>query len=178
MSVKNICNKDSVSLFKKTENGINHFFFDYEFKDDRIINLVNNDLFNVVFKLNPELIEDIKIITKTDKDGCVILFFKDILKEIKIKKRFICIDYVIQETNEYLIYKTIPSKKYEFPGYTSIEWNEALIMITKPDDLNKTKFSCKFLIEEDEDVPIYVENTIGKLIKNVFIKLKFLIDTL
>ena len=51
-------------------------------------------------------------------------------------------------------------------------------MITKPDDLNKTKFSCKFLIEEDEDVPIYVENTIGKLIKNVFIKLKFLIDTL
>lgn len=176
MSIKKICSKDNINLYKKTDNGIHNFYFEYDIHNDKIFNLLKNDIFKIIFELNKDLIDKMEVICQNSEGGTIILFFKDVLKDIKMKKRFICIHYTVDNRNDNITYKTKElNNDFNFEGYLPIQWKHAEIQFILIQD--KINAKCNFLLDEDLDTPIYVENTIGKLIKNVFIKLKYLVHT-
>ena len=180
-----ICKKQNIILKKNKEE--NTFSLNFKIINNNIVisNIINMNLFTLFHKLNEQVIEDAKILsTNNDNTNIQILYiFKQFGQELGIPKKFMKLD-INQYTENGNIYFRSKTPTY----IKSSDKNEIFQNNLKKCEEIKSNFSnlnitthsadfeYLFNMDINEDLPIYMENLIGVLMKKIFINIKEFIE--
>ena len=173
-----------------------------------LTNFLSHYIWELLDKINPDLIEKIHILKiYNDDEADILMFLKHIAKELGIKQKYIIfntkriIDYEnnciffknkdINLINENLVKEYLESINLEKNKYEPILYNFGTIKISlkntsilellNENNSNKivnTDFETHFQLIMKDELPIYMENLIGLIIKKIFYNLKVFIDKL
>ena len=171
-------------------------------------NLLSHNIYELLDKINPDLIEKIKIMKIYNEDSAdILIVLKHIAKEVGIKQKYILfnahrtIDF--KNNKVFFVNKDIglmdEQLAIHYMGMANINTNkcEALIYnfgtveITiannnisdlmgggNTNKLIDANFETHFQLTMKDQLPIYMENLIGLMIKKLFYNLKTFIDKL
>ncbi len=208
-----VCNKGDILLNSYLKDNIKTYklLFSMNNIDSSKINLTNflsHYIWELLDKINPDLIEKIHILKiYNDDEADILMFLKHIAKELGIKQKYIIfntkriIDYEnnciffknkdINLINENLVKEYLESINLEKNKYEPILYNFGTIKISlkntsilellNENNSNKivnTDFETHFQLIMKDKLPIYMENLIGLIIKKIFYNLKVFIDKL
>lgn len=177
---KTVCNKHDIYLKRnKTENT---YLINFMVKNENVDlpNIINFKLYDLLFQLNKDILEHVKIIEQPSSNEAHILFlFKQFGKELGIKKKYMFVKTNIEISNNTIIFHST-SMKYEgdlTKGYDMLHDNcsDLRIFINNKHDIH---FIYKFNIMMKDKLPIYMENLIGLLMKKIFYRLKIFIENI
>jgi len=207
-----ICNKGNLILESYNNNNNNNNNKCYSLTYDlnnlnpnkvNIKSLLDIGIYELLEKINPDLIEKIYILNKLNENETdICMIFKHIAKEIGIKQKYIIfrtskiinnntiifdnkdlnfIDSNIE--NNYLTNLDLNRNLYEKMifnyGKTEIVLNNINYNDLDAINLNiNLNFSINFQILINDDLPIYMENMIGLMFKKIFYNLKQFIDNI
>jgi len=173
-----------------------------------LTNFLSHNIYELLDKINPDLIEKIHILKiYNDNEADILMILKHIAKEVGIKQKYIIfntkriIDYEnnsifftnkdINLINENLVKEYLQSINLEKNKYEAILYNFGTIKISitntnilelsNENNTNKivnTDFETHFQLIMEDELPIYMENLIGLMIKKIFYNLKVFIDNL
>ena len=211
-----VCNKGEMPLYSKIHNINKLKAYEMCFSINsidasklNIENLLGYNIYELLEKLNVDLIEKIVILKIHDNNKAdIIIILKHIAKEVGIKQKYLMfrssriIDYdnnivyfnnkdisLINEKlkNDYL---NILEKDYTMKNFEPLLYNYGTIKIII-DNYNlkqlqnynnnnnvNIKLDVDFQIITKDDLPIYMENIIGLMMKKIFYNLKLFIDKL
>tara|TARA_Y100000768_G_C23958267_1_gene673926 strand:- start:554 stop:1219 length:666 start_codon:yes stop_codon:yes gene_type:complete len=208
-----ICDKGDILLKSYLNLENNKKVYNLTFNIDNINpnklnfeNLLNHNIYTLLEKINPELIDKIQILNVyNDNAADIIIILKNIVKELGIKQKYILfytkrkidLENNIIYFNNYDINLMDPDLAYHYTDMLKLYKNyEALIYKigsieikiknTKISDIyNKTnnnnvnlEFDTKFQLLMDDELPLHMEDIIGLMIKKLFYNLKQFIDKL
>ena len=174
-----ICNKYNMPLrFDKNSKCYtlkfncknSHFNFD---------ELISFNIYNLIEKLNPDLIHKIEILKEYSKDEIDVLFiFKRVGAELGLAQKYMALHVEKKqiENNIYINSSHINYSKDNFEKRLEPLICEFSEMILYNTHLSMLDLYYKFNINTNEDLPIYMENYIGLMIKKIFFNLKVFID--
>ena len=184
-----ICKKQNIILKKKEENtfSLNFKITNYNINISKIINM---NLFILFHELNKDVIEEVKLLsTNNDNTNIHILYiFKQFGIELGIPKKFMKLE-IKQHTENGNIYFHSKTPKYietrpvnenlqnNLKKCEEIKSNFSNLNITNI-KTNSADFEYLFNMDINEDLPIYMENLIGVLMKKIFINIKEFIENL
>jgi|TARA_R110001592_G_scaffold136001_4_gene352677 hypothetical protein len=183
-----ICKKQNIILKKNKEE--NTFSLNFKIINNNIVisNIINMNLFTLFHKLNEQVIEDAKILsTNNDNTNIQILYiFKQFGQELGIPKKFMKLD-INQYTENGNIYFRSKTPTYikssdkneifqnNLKKCEEIKSNFSNLNITNI-NTHSADFEYLFNMDINEDLPIYMENLIGVLMKKIFINIKEFIE--
>ena len=176
-----ICDKQNIILKKNKEN--KNFLLDLTLVNNNIDikKIISFKIYELMSELNKDIIEKILIEDTEMEDKKNILFvFKHICQEFGIPKKYMYLETEIisdiNDKNFKIIGRTI---KYGGMIENSEQVNSdiSLLNITLEED-NKMNLTYEFNIEFDENIPIYMENMFGLLMKKIFYNLKIFIENI
>ena len=206
---KIVCNKGNILLSELKMPLSNASVFNLQFDlnnlDTSKVNidlLLTAQLYNLLEKVNGDLIEKIYILNSLDSvdiletDICIVL--KQIAKEVGIKQKYILfrstkylnkLNKSITYYNKDLIYEhkdlipvylntlNLDNNKYEALTFT---FGKTIITLsdTNTEKFINLKFSIDFQITMTDDIPMYMTNFIGLMFKKMFYNVKLFIDNL
>tara|TARA_X000000368_G_scaffold418516_1_gene418529 strand:+ start:6194 stop:6856 length:663 start_codon:yes stop_codon:yes gene_type:complete len=208
-----VCDKGNMLLdsYLKDNTKTYKLAFSMNNIDSSKINLTNflsHNIYELLDKINPDLIEKIHILKiYNDNEADILMILKHIAKEVGIKQKYIIfntkriIDYKnnsifftnkdINLINENLVKEYLQSINLEKNKYEAILYNFGTIKISltnanilelsNENNTNKivnTDFETHFQLIMEDELPIYMENLIGLMIKKIFYNLKVFIDNL
>lgn len=172
---KIICSKNDIILTKIN----NDFNISFKLKYNKnIFKFLNSKLFILIGELNKEIIEDVKVVNKiSNNENDVLYVFKRFGSELGISKKHLLIKTLFHNNN---------NNNIEIIG-KNININK-IINNTEPIDCHFSKLiisninndfiniNYDFNMTINEDLPIYMNNIIGILMKKIFLNLKIFID--
>ena len=206
---KIVCNKGNILLSElrmpRSNASVFNLQFDLNNLDTSKVNidlLLTAQLYNLLEKVNGDLIEKIYILNSLDSvdiletDICIVL--KQIAKEVGIKQKYILfrstkylnkLNKSITYYNKDLIYEhkdlipvylntlNLDNNKYEALTFT---FGKTIITLsdTNTEKFINLKFSIDFQITMTDDIPMYMTNFIGLMFKKMFYNVKLFIDNL
>ena len=206
---KVVCNKGNILLSELKMPLSNASVFNLQFDlnnlDTSKVNidlLLTTQLYNLLEKVNGDLIEKIYILNSLDSvdiletDICIVL--KQIAKEVGIKQKYILfrstkylnkLNNTITYYNKDLIYEhkdLIPdylnSLNLDNNKYEAMTFNFGKTIITlsniNSEKIINLKFSIDFQITITDDIPKYMSNIIGLMFKKMFHNVKLFIENL
>lgn len=206
---KLVCNKGNILLSEIRIPLTNVSVFNLQFElnnlDTSKVNidlLLTTQLYNLIEKVNVDLIEKIYILdsletlNNQETDICIVL--KQIAKEVGIKQKYILfrstkylnkLNNTITYYNKDLIYEhkdLIPdylnSLNLDNNKYEAMTFNFGKTIITlsniNSEKIINLKFSIDFQITITDDIPKYMTNIIGLMFKKMFHNVKLFIDNL
>jgi hypothetical protein len=208
-----ICDKGNMILTSYLIDNIKTYKLAFSLNniDDSKINLPNlltHNIYELLDKINPDLIEKIKILKIYNDDMAdVLIVLKHIAKEIGLKQKFILfntkrkidternvVSFVNKDiclidenlASQYLDYVNLDKNKYESIIYNfgTVEitlTNANIIDLISGKNANKyidVNFETYFQLILKDELPIYMENILGLMIKKMFYNLKTFIDKL
>tara|TARA_X000000368_G_C23028870_1_gene711523 strand:- start:961 stop:1632 length:672 start_codon:yes stop_codon:yes gene_type:complete len=213
---KLVCDKGNMLLYSYLKDNIKTYklLFAINNIDTSKINLENFlslNIWKLIDKINPDLIEKIHIMkVYNDNDADILILLKQIAKDIGMKQKYIIFNtkrkldninnriiFINKDLNlvdnnkmkEYLKSINININRYEKIVYNFgiIKISLSNINITELEDKNNktnktniinSKFETDFQLIINDNLPIYMENLIGLIIKKIFYNLKVFIDNL
>lgn len=173
-----------------------------------LTNFLSHNIYELLDKINSDLIEKIHILKIYNDDAAdILIILKHIAKEVGIKQKYIIfytkrtIDYqnntlfftnqdinLIDENlvKQYLKSIDLDKKKYEsilykFGTIKISLTNTSILELLDENNSNKivnTDFETHFQLIMEDKLPICMENLIGLMIKKIFYNLKVFIDNL
>lgn len=175
--------------FKKT--GVNQYKINFSIKNELQFSLENNfnnvKFYSFLFSINSELVEMFEIINQTDNSIDFFILLKPIGKQMGIKQKYLLLNvetskaeddiFIINgKTQEDMIIKTHVDKlsifKKDLEQVVCKYLNLSMCEKEKCINLN-----LEYEINTDEeDLPIFLKNMFGTMIKNMFLKLKLFIE--
>ena len=176
-----ICDKQNIILKKNKEN--KNFLLELTLVNNNIDikKIINFKIYELMSELNKDIIEKILIEDTEFEDKKKILFiFKHICQEFGIPKKYMFLETEIRSDLNSENFKIIgTSIKYDGVIENSEQVNSdiSLLNITLEED-NKMNLTYEFNIEFDENIPIYMENMFGLLMKKIFYNLKIFIENI
>ena len=208
-----VCNKGDMLLNSYLKDNIKTYKLSFSINniDSSKLNLTNflsHNIWELLDKINPDLIEKIHILKIYNDDAAdILLILKHIAKEVGIKQKYIIfytkrtIDYQnnslffanqdINLINENLVKEYLKSINLDENKYESILYkfgtikisltNTSILELFDENNSNKivnTDFETHFQLIMKDKLPIYMENLIGLMIKKIFYNLKVFIDNL
>ena len=208
-----VCNKGNMILNSYLKDNIKTYKLTFSMNniDSSKINLTNflsHNIYELLHKINPDLIEKIHILKVYNDDAAdVLILLKHIVKEVAIKQKYIIfytkrrIDYQnntifftnqdINLIDENLVKQYLESIDLDKNKYESILYkfgtikisltNTSILELSDENNTNKivnTDFETHFQLIMKDKLPIYLENLIGLMIKKIFYNLKVFIDNL
>ncbi len=206
-----VCDKGNMilqSYLKDNEKSYNLTFSMNNIDSSKINlnNFLSHNIYKLLDKINPDLIENIHILKIYNDDAAdILIILKHIAKELGIKQKYIIfytkrmIDYdnnkvffSIQDLNlldkkrteQYLESIKLDTNKYEaiLYKYGSVKISLTNISILELSDENNknnivnTNFETDFQLIIKDKLPIHMEDLIGLMIKKIFYNLKVFID--
>ena len=190
---KIICNKKGIILKLNTINEIYSINFTNKIGNLDLKSLLDFNIYKIIFELNKDLIEDIKIVKEHDENNVdLVLIFKRLISNstrivtnefsipmfymyVKVSK--ICDDntnsiiFSSKENMDELSLIDTTSEEYE---RLTCEYSELTITNYKKDNTVEINFDFKF--SYINNTSRFFKNFIALLIKKVFYKLKLFID--
>ena len=208
-----VCDKGNMLLHSYLKDNTKTYKLTFSINniDTSKINLTNflsHNIYELLDKINPDLIEKIYILKVYNDDAAdILILLKHIAKEVGIKQKYIIfytkrtIDYQnntlfftnqdINLIDENLVKQYLESIDLDKNKYESILYkfgtikisltNTSILELSNENNTNKivnTDFETHFQLIMKDKLPIYMENLIGLMIKKIFYNLKVFIDNL
>lgn len=185
-----VCSKGDMLLEK--DNFTKEYQLTYSMFNLKKLNInefLSFKIYDLLKTLNSELIEDIKIInTNGDSEINLLFIFKNITKELGLKQRAMFLNVVknitFSNSNKHqVIYNAKTIHDTEIENFETFNKNYSLlkcefaktIIDIENSDINM-KYNFKILTKEE--LPSYMENIIGLMMKKIFYNLKNFVDKL
>lgn len=186
VSEKLICNKKNVNLLLcESNSGIKKYRLNFNIsnKNVTIDKFINNNLFELICKLNKDIIESYEIFNKNTKKPKIFILFKNFGSDLGIKQKFSYFETeIFKKTNTNYIINTnvihCPSILIPNNNYESLDYNSSFINITIINNYSCTIDYIFDTFNTNIEIPIYMENMFGLLTKKLFIRLKLFIENL
>jgi hypothetical protein len=183
-----ICKKHNIILKKNKEE--NTFSLNFKITNNNIdiAKIININLFLLFHELNKEVIEDVKVLNTNNDETVVniIYIFKQFGNELGIPKKYMKLEikkhsdndniYFHSKTPRYLKTEAITDTfQNNLKNCEEIKSNFSNLNITNI-KAHSADFEYLFNMDINEDLPIYMENLIGVLMKKIFINIKEFIE--
>lgn len=180
-----ICKKHNIILKKDTEDNTFSLNFKITNTNIDISKIINVNLFLLFYELNKEIIEEANILSTNDEktEINILYIFKQFGTELGIAKKYMNLEIKKQcvNNNIYFNSKTIEYDKnnsnINLDKCEEIKSNYSNLNITNI-ETHSADFEYSFNMDMNEDLPIYMENLIGVLMKKIFINIKEFIEKL
>ena len=183
-----ICKKHNIILKKNKEENTFSLKFNITNNNIDISKIINMDIFILFHKLNKKVIEEAKILrTNSDNTNLTILYiFKQFGQELGIPKKFMKLEIKQYTENGNIFFHSKTPTYIETQAVNDnfennlkkcqeIKSNFSNLNITNI-KTNSADFEYLFNMDINEDLPIYMENLIGVLMKKIFINIKEFIE--
>lgn len=191
MNFIQVCNKGDMLL--EVDKNTREYKLTYKMKDLKRLSIedfLSFKIYDLIKRLNPDLIEDIQIIKIYSEDEIDVFFkFKNIAKQIGMQQRCMILksirtidnsdpnniklefnsNSINKEDTESSFFNNIDLKKYSI-----LDCKFANTYITIQ-DIN-ISMTYNFLIHMKEELPQYMENMVGLMMKKIFYNVKKFVD--
>jgi hypothetical protein len=190
-TLKMVCNKDQVTLYKDAINVADKTYkIIFNARNERypISTMVGFKMYTLLYELNRDIIHSFKVIKENDKSIEMVFLFKSVGKEFGLAPKFMhtvttvdsipsphscCIFNSVDVCNENNDNVSIP-KKYE-----RLHTNNSALTIQFISN-NELHFDFTFSLKDNDnnncdnqnESPIYLENSVALMIKKMFCRLK------
>ena len=178
---KVVCNKENIHLKKDKINNMFLLQLNANNQNINFYDIINFNIYGVLYELNKDKLEKIEIKKIISKDEIEILFiFKELSKDIGLKKKYMYLNVKIEDKanqRKFLSYDIEYENMEELKDYERIK-NEYSILIVNFENQHKIGINYFFKLVLPEELPIYMENIFGLLMKKLFFNLKLFIENL
>jgi hypothetical protein len=174
-----ICNKENMILKLNKEENIYMLDFETINKNLDLNKLMDFKIYDLIQKLNEDLIEKIEIINNISDDEIELLFiFKRFGKSAGIPQKYLVLKTKKYMTNNLILFKSEDSKIKikQMENHIAQKMDCKFAQLTIIPFQNKLRLNYKFSIDMKEDLPIYLENMMGLMMKKIFYRLKIFIE--
>ena len=176
---KTVCSKENVLL--KREKSCNIFLlqFNLENINKNLHEIINLNMYNLLFTLNKDNIEQIEIKKWNLENEVEVLFlFKPFGKDLGVKPKYMYVKTTANISNDKHIYTSIdidyPNCE-EVKNYEKVK-NAISTMIVNFDSNHKININYIFKFDLIQSLPIYMENILGLIMKKMLLNLKKFIE--
>lgn len=184
---KTICFKEKMHLKREKSNNIYLLQFIAENGNINLYNMINLDLYNLMFTLNKDNFEKIELdnITiissshdKVINEVNVLFIFKPFAADLGIKPKYMYVKVteVCESTK-----KTYNCVDIDYPRPEELKNYDKVVnalssMVVNFESCHKINISYIFKLDLSHSLPIYMENIMGLIMKKVFLNLKQFIE--
>lgn len=181
MDIVKICSKCDVLLERNKKN--NDFIVSFVLKNDNMTlnHIADYSFFKILSEINDDVLEDvvIQIDDKDDNESNMFFLFKPVAKEFGILSKCMSVR-TMKEQFENTI--TFESKNVDYipdnmKNYEKITCNYSKLDIQIIND-NLLHVKYTFNIDIHEELPFYMHNLIGMLMKKILLKSKLFIESM
>jgi hypothetical protein len=184
---KTICFKEKMHLKLDKNNNIYLLQFYAENNQVNLYNMINLDIYNLMFTLNKDNFEKIETHAissspssqeKNINEVNVLFLFKPFGADLGIKPKYMYVRVTeVCEPNK----KTYNCVDVEYPKPEELKNYDKVVntissMVVNFESYNKINISYIFKLELSHSLPIYMENIMGLIMKKVFMNLKQFIE--
>jgi hypothetical protein len=176
---KTVCLKERVFLKREKSCNIFSLQLNVESINKNLHDIVNLNMYNLIFKLNTDNFEKIEVkkwISPTEVE--ILFLFKPFGKELGIKPKYMYIKTIQQITNEKHVYTSFdidyPNLE-ELRNYEKVRNTISTMVVNFESDF-RINISYIFKFELVNSLPIYMENILGLIMKKMFLNLKNFIE--
>ena len=175
-----VCNKDDILLTKK--KGTNCFSLQFNVKNPNIVlkNLIKPSIYDLIYELNKDVVERIERSDMVMDSNCfdVLFVFKRFGSELGIAQKYMFLT-TTRETDENqirLLSKSVPYSNQVPNCETAIcEYANLIVNIVSDNEVN---INYEFHMKLEYELPKYMENIAGLLMKKIFNRLKIFIENI
>tara|TARA_Y100000816_G_C25949321_1_gene495209 strand:- start:7 stop:570 length:564 start_codon:yes stop_codon:yes gene_type:complete len=174
---KLICSKNNIILQKDTSKKYSFIISFCTKPAGNVFNLLKSqNLYYLLGKLNPDIIETIDIIGGDKNHQNIMLVFNRFGKEIGLSQKYLFLKTRVVDMNSSALITKAHSVAHENPPdkCTYILADYANFLIKKIGEHMIVEYT--FSLDLREDLPIYMKNLPGLLMKKVFIRVKNYIE--
>lgn len=183
---KLICQKKDINLYKIEKNNKIYFDLECNITNNNIIvrNLVNFKLFELMTELNKDIIEKQIILNSETNNIDNIIIFNKLSDDLGINKQYFSTRTYLQDYQNKTVFKSehiniSPKTKmlYDFSKCDLIKDSNNTLEFNY---LDNHSMNCKysFSMDLEEELPSYMENMLGLLMKKVIFRLKTFIENI
>ena len=190
-TLKMVCNKDQVSLYKDMINVEDKTYkINFNARNDRfpISTMVGFKMYTLLYELNRDIIHSFKVIKENDKSIEMVFLFKSVGKEFGLAPKFMhtvtTADSTFATPHSSCIFNSVAvchgnddnvsiPKKYE-----RLHTNNSVLTIHFISN-HELHFDFTFSLKDNDnngnnqtESPIYMENSVALMIKKMFCRLK------
>jgi hypothetical protein len=176
---KTVCLKENVLL--KREKSCNIFLlqFNLENMNKNLHDIINLNMYNLLFNLNRDNIEKIEIKKWNSSNEVEVLFlFKPFGKDLGVKPKYMYVKTTANISHDKHVYTSIdidyPNLE-EVKNYEKVK-NAISTMIVNFDSDHKININYIFKFDLIQTLPIYMEDILGLIMKKMFLNLKKFIE--
>lgn len=177
-----ICNKQDILLKLDKTSGIYSLEFKCHNNRFNFDQLLSPKLYDLMEKLNPDLIEKIHILNiHSDNEIDVLFVFKRIGAELGLSQKYMAMKTIKNEKNNNFYFKSTninysnsQSQNLISNKMEPIICDFAEMIIHSANNIVGLKYDFK--ITTKDDLPLYMENYLGLMMKKIFYNLKVFID--
>lgn len=181
MNTTKVCYKNDVILEKDCIN--NDFIVSLLIKNENVslINITDYSFFKIMAEINNDMLDE--IIIEQDKinnnEANMYFLFKPISKEFGILSKCMAIKTIKYVENNYVYFESVNLDNFpdKFKNYDKITCNTSKLNI-KIINNNLLDINYRFNIDIHEDLPSYMKNLIGLIMKKVILKTKLFIENI
>jgi hypothetical protein len=186
---KSVCVKEKMHLKREKNNNIYLLQFLAENSKINMYNMINLDIYKLMFTLNKENFEKIELDTITtisssdDKlvnEVNVFFLFKPFGSDLGIKPKYMYVKVTeVCEPNK----KTYNCIDVDYPNREDIKNYDKVVnaissMVVNFESCHKVNISYIFKMDLNHSLPTYMENIMGLIMKKVFLNLKKFIEVI
>jgi hypothetical protein len=178
-----LCKKHKILLQKDKNTNTFYLAFESKNKHINIPSIINFTMYELIGKLNEDVLEDIRIEKRhSDHDVEVLFLFKQFGQEVGIQKKYMYIRTIMERTKDQIVFKSqsIPydvTKLQRLGNYEMVTSKCANLYVTIKNE-HCVQIQYVYNIDIRDELPIYMENILGFLMKKVFYRLKKFIEKL
>lgn len=179
-NTKIICDKDNVILRRNEE--LNTFSLTFELKNEKIelSKIINLKLYTLLYELNKDIIESVEILSETETESTILLIFKQFGAELGMSQKYMCLHTVMERREGSIIMRseTATSGRDNLKGISNCEeiispYTNLFVRMKSESEAVVDYF---FNMKMDDEMPIYMENMIGILMKKTLLRVKEFIE--
>ena len=166
-----VCNKGNIVLTKNKLDDRYEVRLNVKSNAD-LTDYINLDFYELIMKLNGDILDDIKIEKIGTNKANVLYLFKPMIEGMGIAKRFIYSQIQMEKFGNKVMFKS-QNLNYDMKdeNYKQLIDEGSLLFIEIVND-NELNIVYSFSIDLGEVLPKYLENYIGVLIKKLFYRVK------
>ena len=177
---KIICSKNNIILRRSHDKNTYTMMFDIMNERINLSKIINLKLYTLLYELNKDVIECVDILSESETESTILLIFKQFGYEFGISKKYMCLKSYIETSEDSIVIKSNSVNAYKLPGILNCE--EIVTPFTNLyvtlNSESAASIKYVFNMEIDEELPIYMENMIGILMKQMFLRIKEFIEKL
>ena len=177
---KLVCDKHDIILKRNKEHN-NMFTLHFEVKNPNMLlrKLIDLKLYNLMYELNKDVLERVETLYEDDEGSLnVLLVFKRFGSELGIAQKYMLLHTTREEDtdtgNIRIMSKSIPSN-HTIEGCEVVNSKYANLVVSFHTE-HHAEIHYEFHMDMEDDLPTYMENIVGLLMKKIFFRLKTFIE--